>query len=98
MKPLGTKILVRDVKEEGTEKVGSLIVRTKESGIITAAAEQLRRVEIVDISTESIAKYKKELGVDHPLSVGDICLCNPGGVEVETGLWLCNEGLLDCKL
>lgn len=98
MRPLGNKILVRDVKEDGVDKVGSLTIKTVSSGLITAAAEHYRKVKVVDVSAESQAKYKKEYGVDYPLSIGDICLCNPGGVEVEDGLWLCNEGLLDSVL
>ena len=80
MKPLGNKILVRDIKQ-GEKKT--------ESGIILEGVkEHYRKVEIVEVSTDSNTELKP----------GDICLCNPGGVELEDGLWLCNENLLDCKL
>jgi hypothetical protein len=98
MKPLGRKILVKDIIEDGVEKLNSLTVKTVASGIITAAHEHYRKVEIIDISPESQAKYLSDYKIEHPLKVGDVCLCNPGGVELETGLWLCDEGLLDCKL
>lgn len=80
MKPLGNKILVRDIKQ-GEKKT--------ESGIILEGVkEHYRKVEVVEVSADSNTELKS----------GDICLCNPGGVELEAGLWLCPETLLDCKL
>lgn len=51
-------------------------------------SEHYRKVKVEETSPDS----------DTTLKAGDICLCNPGGVELEKGLWLCSEGLLDCKL
>jgi chaperonin GroES len=60
-----------------------------ESGIILDTVKQhYKKVEVVAVSPDSETK----------LAVGDICLSNHGGVELERGLWLCNESLLDCKL
>jgi co-chaperonin GroES (HSP10) len=61
-----------------------------EGGLIIpeTAQQQYRKVTVEETSWDSDTKLKP----------GDICLCNPGGVELEDGLWLCNEGLLDCKL
>jgi len=58
------------------------------SGIILKVEEHYRKVTVEAISPDSQTQLKP----------GDVCLCNPGGVELEPGLWLCNEGLLDCKL
>lgn len=63
--------------------------KTSEGGILLVGVkEHYRKVTVEAISPDS----------DTKLIPGDVCLCNPGGVEIETGLWLCNEGLLDCKL
>lgn len=61
-----------------------------ESGIIYDASKSspLKKVEIVKISEDSASR----------LSVGDICLSEKGGVELDSGVWLCNESLLVCKL
>lgn len=61
-----------------------------ESGIVLVDVgnNPYRKVKIEKLSAESKTTLKK----------GDICLCNSGGVELEKGLWLCNENLLDCKL
>lgn len=59
-----------------------------EGGLILPDNDHYRKVKIVAISPDS----KTNLQPD------DICLSNPGGVELEKGLWLCNENLLDCKL
>lgn len=80
MKPLGNKILVRDIVEREKKSEGGIL--------LVGVREHYRKVEVVEISPDS----------DTKLIPGDICLCNPGGVEIETGLWLCSEGLLDCKL
>lgn len=56
--------------------------------IIVDQSNPYRMVKIEKLSGESKTTLKN----------GDICLCNSGGVELEKGLWLCNENLLDCKL
>lgn len=63
--------------------------KTTESGILLLPdTGPLKKVEIVSVSEDSQTKLKS----------GDICLSQRGGVELETGLWLCREDLLDCKL
>jgi co-chaperonin GroES (HSP10) len=79
MKPLGNKILVRDIIEEKKSAAGL---------DLSAVVTHYRKVEVVEVSADSNTELKS----------GDICLCNPGGVELEAGLWLCPETLLDCKL
>jgi co-chaperonin GroES (HSP10) len=59
-----------------------------ESGLVILEAKYYRKVEVVQVSADSTTKLKPK----------DICLANPGGVELEKGLWLMNESLLDCKL
>lgn len=60
-----------------------------ESGIILdLVKDHYRKVKIEAVSPDTQTELKPE----------DICLCNPGGVELEKGLWLCDERLLDCKL
>lgn len=58
------------------------------SGLLLLVEDHYRKIKVEAISPDS----------QTTLAPGDICLCNPGGVELETGLWLCNENLLDCKL
>jgi co-chaperonin GroES (HSP10) len=63
--------------------------KTTESGIfLLPDTGPLKKVEIVAVSPDSETKLK----------VGDICLSNRGGVELEPGLWLVREDLLDAKL
>lgn len=78
MKPLGNKILVRDIKEE---KITS-------GGIILKEEVLLKKVKIERVSEDTQTK----------LQPNDICLCENGGVEIEKGLWLCNENILWAKL
>jgi co-chaperonin GroES (HSP10) len=61
-----------------------------EGGIILdpSKGNHYRKVVIENISPDSQTNLKP----------GDVCLANPGGVELEKGLWLCREDLLDCKL
>ena len=59
-----------------------------ESGLILKVQQHYREVTVEATSPDSQTTLVK----------GDLCLCNPGGVEVETGLWLCNENLLDAKI
>lgn len=56
--------------------------------ILDTVKDHYKKVEIVAVSPDSISK----------LSVGDICLADAGGVELEKGLWLCKEELLVAKL
>lgn len=63
--------------------------KTSEAGLILDMVKTpYKKVEIVAVSPDSETKLKK----------GDICLSNRGGIELEDGLWLCQEKLLDCKL
>lgn len=63
--------------------------KKSEAGLILDfVKEALKKVEIVSVSKDS----------DTSLQPGDICLSNYGGVELEKGLWLCNENILDAKL
>ena len=63
--------------------------KTTESGIILDTVRQhYKKVEVVAVSPDTQTKLKP----------GNICLANRGGVELEDGLWLCSEQLLDCKL
>lgn len=83
MQPLGRKILVRDIKESGEKKtVGGILLNKEEWEKV------YRKVKVEKTSPDSNTTLKE----------GDVCFCGFGGVELETGLWLCDEGLLDCKL
>lgn len=63
--------------------------KSTESGIILLPdTGPLKKVEIIAVSEDSQTKLKE----------GDICLSQRGGVELEHGVWLCREDLLDCKL
>lgn len=62
--------------------------KTEGGLIIVDQTSPYRKVTIEKVSTESKTTLKE----------GDVCLCNSGGVELEKGLWLCNENLLDCLL
>jgi len=67
------------------------IIEEKKSAsglILDTVRDHYKKVEIVQVSKDSQTN----------LQPGDICLANAGGVELEKGLWLCNENLLDCKL
>lgn len=83
MQPLGNKILVRDLpKAEEKKTEGGIILNQEEW------EKTYRKVKVEKTSPDSQTTLKE----------GDICFCGFGGVELEKGLWLCNEGLLDCKL
>lgn len=56
--------------------------------ILDTVKDHYKKVKIEAVSEDSGTKLKP----------GDVCLCNPGGVEIEKGLWLCSENLLDGKL
>lgn len=59
------------------------------SGIILDAVKSFyKKVEIVAVSPDSTTNLKP----------GDICLSGRGGVELEPGVWLCQEKILDAKL
>jgi len=63
--------------------------KKSEAGLILDhMKEHYKKVIVVAVSPDSESKLQPE----------DICLANQGGVELEKGLWLCNENLLDCKL
>lgn len=62
--------------------------QTKSGIVLLPDVGPLKKVEVIAISPDSQTK----------LAPGDICLSNRGGVELEKGLWLCREDLLDCKL
>ncbi len=64
--------------------------KMSQSGLILDAMRTpLKKVKIEAVSADSDTKLK----------VGDICLSEYGGVEMEEkGLWLCNEKLLSCKI
>ena len=63
--------------------------KKSEAGLILDTVKShYKKVKIEKVSKDSTSG----------LAEGDICLANAGGVELEAGLWLCNEGLLDCKL
>jgi co-chaperonin GroES (HSP10) len=67
------------------------IIEEKKSAsglILDTVIDHYKKVEIISVSTDSQTN----------LQPGDICLANQGGVELEKGLWLCREDLLDCKL
>ena len=55
-------------------------------GILLAGVKETYRKVKIEAVSPDIPTILKE---------GDICLCNPGGVELETGLWLCRIDLLD---
>lgn len=80
MQPLGNKILVRDIIEEGKKTEAGIILDTLQ--------KPLKKVEIVATSPDSETNLKS----------GDKCLSEYGGVEIEKGLWLCNETFLQMKL
>lgn len=80
MQPLGNKILVKDIIEKE---------KKSEAGIILDAIKSpLKKVEVVEVSPDSVSNLKK----------GDTCLSSHGGIEIEKGLWLCPETLLEIKL
>ena len=83
MQPLGNKILVRELPKEDEKKSDGGILILK-----TELEKYYRKVTIEATSPDTKTILQK----------GDICLCGFGGVELEDGLWLCNESLLDCKL
>ena len=62
--------------------------KSKSGLLLDTMKEHYKKVEIIKVSEDSQTKLK----------AGDICLANAGGVELEKGIWLCNESLLDCKL
>ncbi len=61
-----------------------------QSGIyLGSVTEHYRKVKIEALSAD----------MEEPvLKLGDICFANPGGVELEKGLWLCRRDLLDAIL
>ena len=59
-----------------------------QAGIILQEINPYKKVKIEALSETTATS----------LQPGDICLSNPGGVELEKGIWLCDEGLLVCKL
>ena len=60
-----------------------------ESGLyLGSVKEHYRKVQVEATSPDIETTLKK----------GDICFCNPGGVEIEKGLWLCRIDLLDAIL
>lgn len=89
MQPLGNKILVKDIIEEKKSNSGLILDTIK---------DHYKKVEVVQVSPESQAKYLSDVGIEYPLKPGDICLADRGGVELEPGVWLCHESLLACKL
>lgn len=62
--------------------------QSKSGLILDTIKEHYRKVEVVNTSPDSQTGLK----------VGDVCLADSGGVELEKGLWLCREDLLVCKL
>jgi len=65
------------------------VEKTSVAGLILdTIKDHYKRVEVVAISPDS----------QSILAVGDTCLADAGGVELEKGLWLCREDLLVCKL
>lgn len=63
--------------------------KTTESGIVLLPdSGPLKKVMVISVSPDSQTKLKE----------GDICLSQRGGVELENGLWLCREDMLDLKL
>lgn len=83
MQPLGNKILVRDIVETEEKKTEGGIFIDKEEW-----QKFYKKVKIEEISPDSKTVLKKD----------DVCFCTYGGVELEQGLWLCNENQLDCKI
>lgn len=62
--------------------------KKSEAGLILTGKDPLKKVEIVAVSEDTETK----------LSPGDTCLSEYGGVEIEKGLWLCQESILWGKL
>lgn len=88
--PLGNKVLVRDIVE--TEK------KTEAGVILMDAYNVYKKVKIEALSPDSVIKFMDKSGDVKPLQVGDICLSDKGGVELEKGLFLMNDGLLQCRI
>lgn len=59
-----------------------------ESGIVDLTQDALKKVKIVQVSPDSATYLKPD----------DICLSERGGVEIEKGLWLCQESMLVVRL
>lgn len=60
-----------------------------ETGIILLDGnDKYRKVKVEKVSPDSETWVKE----------GDICLATFGGLEIEKGLWLCNETILEMKL
>jgi co-chaperonin GroES (HSP10) len=62
--------------------------KTEAGLILDLVKSPLKKVKVVAVSPDSQSKLKK----------GDTCLSSHGGIEVEKGLWLCQESLLEMKL
>lgn len=92
MQPLGNKILVRDIIETEEKKTAAGIF------LVDSANNPLRKVIIERVSPDSKVRCFDKNEEVVAIRSGDTCLCMPGGIELEKGLWLCNENLLDCKL
>lgn len=82
MQPLGNKILVRELPKEEKKSEGGILI------LKTELEKYYRKVAVEETSPDTKTVLQK----------GDVCLCAFGGVELEEGLWLCQESLLDCKL
>ena len=89
MQPLGNKILVRDIIEEKKSASG-LILDTMQT--------PFKKVSIVAVSPDSDVRVFDDKGKISKLKVGDECLSDRGGVELESGVWLCRSDLLVAKL
>ncbi len=89
MQPLGNKILVKDIHEQKKSASGLILDTVK---------DHFKKVEIVGVSPDSQVLCFDNDGDVTAIKVGDICLSDAGGVEIEPGLWLCRSDLLVAKI
>lgn len=62
--------------------------KTQAGIILTDGNKQYKKVKVENKSPDSESKFNE----------GDTCLSLFGGLEIEKGLWLCNENLLQAVI
>jgi len=89
MQPLGNKVLIKLIHEEKVSASGLILDTVK---------NPFNKVEVVGISPDSdVLCYKEDWEITR-IDIGDICLAEDGGVEVEPDIWLCRSDVLVAKL
>ena len=89
MQPLGIKVLVKLIHEEKVSASGL---------ILDTVRNPLNKVEIIGLSPDSDVRCFDDNGEVTTVKVGDVCLSDGGGVEVEPNVFLCRSDVLVAKL